>query len=238
MKRLAHWLFAWVLASEGDFLRALREADTAVALRPYDGIMHIQLSQLLITAGEVKKGMEWNELAHPEDAGGLKFQNYNRGLGLRLLGKYEDSIAAFKQSYYPDGDTPLHVAIALVRLGRLDEAKAEVKACVKEQSEIHRGQIQRNATSTAILRSQTAKSPISPRPACRRSDAAADWDELIVDDAPETDTAMESDLGKDEMRAGLPVLAFADACAFDSWLEFSRPARAWSVAEAREKGRA
>ena len=30
---------------------------------------------------------------------------------------------------------------------------------------------------------------------------------------------MEGDLGKDEMRAGLPVLAFADACAFDSWLE-------------------
>jgi hypothetical protein len=48
---------------------------------------------------------------------------------------------------------------------------------------------------------------------------AAVWDELIVDDAPETDTAMEGDLGKDEMRAGLPVLAFADACAFDSWLE-------------------
>src|SRR5271154_6155137 len=29
---------------------------------------------------------------------------------------------------------------------------------------------------------------------------------------------MESDLGKD-VRAGLPVLAFADASAFDSWLE-------------------
>ena len=75
--------------------------------------------------------MEWNELAHPQDPGGLKFQNYNRGLGLRLLGKYEDSIAAFKQSFYPDGDTPLHVAIALVRLGRLDEAKAEVKVALK-----------------------------------------------------------------------------------------------------------
>jgi hypothetical protein len=62
-------------------------------------------------------------LAHPQDPGGLGFQNYNRGLGLRLLGKYEDSIAAFKQSFYPDGDTPLHVAIALVRLGRLMRPK-------------------------------------------------------------------------------------------------------------------
>jgi tetratricopeptide (TPR) repeat protein len=120
-----------VLASERDFPRALHEADTAVAFGPYDGIMHAHLSQLLITAGEVKKGMEWNELAHPQDPGGLSFQNYNRGLGLRLLGKYEESMAAFKQSGYPDGDTPLHIAIALVRLGRIDEAKAEVKVVLK-----------------------------------------------------------------------------------------------------------
>jgi TolB-like protein/class 3 adenylate cyclase len=131
VKKLAHWLFAWVLLSEGDFPRALREADTAVAFSPYDGIMHAHLSQLLMQAGEAKKGMDWNELAHPQDPGGLQFQSYNRGLGLRLLGKYEESIAAFKQSFYPEGDTPLNVAIGLVRLGRLDEAKAEVKVALK-----------------------------------------------------------------------------------------------------------
>jgi adenylate cyclase len=131
VKKLAHWLVAWVLASEGDFPRAVREADTAVAFSPYDGIMHAHLSQLLMTAGEAKKGMDWNESAHPQDTGGLQFQNYNRGLGLRLLGKYEDSIAAFRQSFYPEGDTPLNVAISLVRLGRIDEARAEVKLALK-----------------------------------------------------------------------------------------------------------
>jgi adenylate cyclase len=138
VKKLAHWLFAWVLTSEADFLRALHEADTAVAFGPYEGIMHAQLSQLLMTAGEVEKGMEWNELAHPQDPGGVQFQNYNRGLGLRLLGKYEDSIAAFKQSFYPDGDTPLNVAIGLVRLGRIDEAKAEVKVALKNDPKFAR----------------------------------------------------------------------------------------------------
>ena len=131
VKKLAHWLFAWVLASEGDFPRALHEADAAVTFGPYDGIMYAQLSQLLITSGEVKKGMEWNELAHPQDPGGLGFQNYNRGLGLRVLGKYEDLMAAFKQAGYPDADIPLNIAIALVRLGRLDEARAEVKVALK-----------------------------------------------------------------------------------------------------------
>ena len=114
--------------------------------------MYVQLSQLLITAGKVEKGMEWNELAHPEDPGGLKFQNYNRGLGLRLLGKYEDSIAAFKQSFYPDVDIPLHVAIALVRLGRLDEAKAEVKLALKNNPKFT-GATFAQPSSTAILRS-------------------------------------------------------------------------------------
>ena len=153
-----------MLASEGDFPRALREADTAVAFSPYDGIMHAHLSQLLMTAGEAKKGMEWNELAHPQDPGGLQFQNYNRGLGLRLLGKYEDSIAAFKQSFYPEGDTPLNIAIALVRLGRIDEARVEVKLALKSNPKFT-GAIFRAAGSTAILPSLIARSPISPRPA-------------------------------------------------------------------------
>jgi adenylate cyclase len=97
-KRLGHWLFAWVLASEHDFGRALNEADTAVALAPYDGDVYGNLAQL----------------------------------ALRLRGKYEDSVAAFKQSFYPDGDTPINIAIALVRLGRIDEAKAEVKAYLQK----------------------------------------------------------------------------------------------------------
>jgi adenylate cyclase len=122
---------AWVLASEGDFARAVREADYTIAFGPYEGVIRAQLSQLLIESGEVKKGMEWNESTHPQYPGEFMFQNYNKGMALRLLGKYEDSIAAFKQSFYPYGDVPLHVAIALVRLGRIDEAKAEVKVALK-----------------------------------------------------------------------------------------------------------
>ena len=90
VKRLAHWLFAWVLATEHDFGRALNEADTAVALAPYDGDVYGDLALLLITAGNLEKGMQWNDLARPRDPSGLKSQNYKRGLVLRLLGKYEE----------------------------------------------------------------------------------------------------------------------------------------------------
>jgi adenylate cyclase len=127
VKRLAHWLFAWVLAAERDFSRALNEADTAIALAPYDGAMFGNLAQVAITSGKPDKGLEWNDFARAHDPNGLKQQNYNKGWALRLSGKYEESIAAFRQSFYPDGDPPLHIAIDLVRLGRIDEAKAQVK---------------------------------------------------------------------------------------------------------------
>jgi tetratricopeptide (TPR) repeat protein len=134
VKRLGHELFAWVLASEGDFDRALNEADTAIVLAPYDASMYGYLAPLLITGGRPEKGMKWNDLARLRDPNEVTWQNYTQGLALRLLDKYEDSIAAFKQSYYPDGDTRIHVAIALVRLGRIDEARAEVKAYLEKNN--------------------------------------------------------------------------------------------------------
>jgi tetratricopeptide (TPR) repeat protein len=132
VKRLAHWLFAWVLPSEHDFGRALNEADTAIALAPYDAFVLTNLAQIAIISGKLDKGLEWTNFAREHDPNGLKQQNYNKGLALRLLGKYDDSIAAFRQSFYPDGDAPLHLAVALVRLGSIDEAKAEVKLMLKK----------------------------------------------------------------------------------------------------------
>ena len=57
--------------------------------------------------------MEWNDSARPRDPGGLNSQNYNRGLGLRLLGKYEDLIAAFKQSTFTRTGTLLSTSPSL-----------------------------------------------------------------------------------------------------------------------------
>ena len=128
VKRLAHWLFAQVLTTEGDFDRAVTEADAAMALAPYDSSLIADLSSVLIASGKPDKALEWIDLATTRDPGSARDMAYNRGLALRVLGKYADSIAAFKQADYPDSDTRIHLAIALVRLGRIDEARAEVRA--------------------------------------------------------------------------------------------------------------
>ena len=128
VKRLAHWLFAQVLTTEGDFDRAATEAEAALALAPYDSSLIADLSGVLIACGKPDKALEWIDAATIRDPGSARDMTYNRGLALRILGKYEDSIAAFRQANYPDSDTRIHLAIALVRLGRIDEARAEVRA--------------------------------------------------------------------------------------------------------------
>lgn len=132
VKRLAHWLFAQVLTTEGDFDRAATEADAAIALAPYDSSLIADLSSVLIASGKPDKALEWIDLATTRDPGSARDMAYNRGLALRVLGKYEDSIAAFRQANYPDSDTRIHLAIALVRLGRIDEARAEVRAYLEK----------------------------------------------------------------------------------------------------------
>ena len=86
MKRLAHWLFAWVLASEGDVRRALNEADIAVALAPYDSTMRGMLRAGVNHGRQSGKRIGVERFRAPPDPNGFKFQNYNRGLALRYLG--------------------------------------------------------------------------------------------------------------------------------------------------------
>jgi adenylate cyclase len=126
VKRLAHWLFALVLASERDFDRALSEAETAISFAPYDASLIGNLSVVPIMSGAPGKALDWIEFAAKNDPNAAKDISYKRGWALRLLGKPEDSLAAYKHADM-SGDTPLDIAIDLVRLGRIDEAKAQVK---------------------------------------------------------------------------------------------------------------
>jgi len=41
-------------------------------------------------------------------------------------------MSAFKQSFYPGGDSPLNLAIVLVRLGRIEKAGAQVRLMLEK----------------------------------------------------------------------------------------------------------
>ncbi len=131
VKRLAHWLFAEVLMTERDFSRALNEADMAVTLAPYDAGMIGDLAAVPIVSGKPDKALKWIDFAATRDPNAAGDVNYKRGWVFRLLGKYEDSIKAFKEAPMA-GDAYLNIAIDLVRLGRIDEAKAQVKLMLEK----------------------------------------------------------------------------------------------------------
>jgi adenylate cyclase len=132
VKRLAHWLLALALPFEREFNRAQDEANAAVAMAPYDAFAIGKLAIVPIMGGKPQNGLEQADFALAHDPNALKDLQYTRGWALRLLGKYEDSLAAFKQSKTDSGDAPLNMAIDLVRLGRMDEAKAQVKLMLEK----------------------------------------------------------------------------------------------------------
>ena len=131
VKRLAHWLLAKVLMTESNFSRALDEVDTAISIAPYDASMIGDLSDVLLSSGKPDKALERIDFAVKHDPS-ANYLNYKKGWALRLLEKYKDSLAAFEQLKNPNGDYWLQVAIDLVRLGRIDEAKAQVKLMLEK----------------------------------------------------------------------------------------------------------
>jgi adenylate cyclase len=82
-------------------------------------------------AGSPGKALDWIYFAAKRDPNAAKSLNYTRGWALRVLGKPEDSLATYEQSDM-SWDSLLHIAIDLVRLGRVDEAKAQVRSYLEK----------------------------------------------------------------------------------------------------------
>ena len=127
--RLANWLISYVLVQEKDFDGALAAADKTVALAPYDAWMLSRLMMVLVQVGRPDQALQWADLAaarHP--ALGWAY-NYGRGWAHLVLGRFGEAVDALTQTEF--NDAHLLLAIAYVRLGRLDDARAEVGKMMK-----------------------------------------------------------------------------------------------------------
>ena len=127
--RLANWLMSYVLVQEKDFDGALAAADKTVALAPYDAWMLSRLMMVLVQVGRPDQALQWADLAaarHP--ALGWAY-NYGRGWAHLVLGRFGEAVDALTQTEF--NDAHLLLAIAYVRLGRLDDARAEVGKMMK-----------------------------------------------------------------------------------------------------------
>ena len=67
VKRLAHWLNATALTTQGEFDRAQTEAEAAISMAPYDAYAFSNLAMVPIMAGQPDKALKWIDLAFARD---------------------------------------------------------------------------------------------------------------------------------------------------------------------------
>jgi adenylate cyclase len=118
-----------VLVQEKDFDGALAAVNTTVALAPYDTFMLSSLMILLVQIGRPDQALQWADLAAARDPALGWFYNRNRDWAHLVLERFGEAVDALKQTEYRDAH--LLLAIAYVRLGRLDDARAEVGKMMK-----------------------------------------------------------------------------------------------------------
>jgi len=127
--RLAHWLMSFVLVQEKDFDGALAAANKTVALAPNDTFMLSSMMIALVQIGRPDQALQWADLAAARDPALGWHYNRGRGWAQLVLGRFGEAVNALTQTEY--ADSPLLLAIAYARLGRLAEARAEVGKMTK-----------------------------------------------------------------------------------------------------------
>jgi len=122
----AHWLLGYVYLQLRDFDRATTEYDRALALNSNDADFLAQMARALTYLGrseqaiaQLKKAMRMNP-RHPEWYWNVL------GLAYYEVGQYDEALATLKQNNKPLFSTHSTLAAVYVRLGRIEEARAEV----------------------------------------------------------------------------------------------------------------
>jgi adenylate cyclase len=131
----AHFLMGRILAQTNRQAQAIEELDRALTLNPNLAFAHalIGLAKLYDGHPEETESDELEALrASPRDTGAYQWAGWMAQAKL-YLGAYEDALVLFRRSTELNPNWPigrLHLAATLVELGRLDEAKSEVKAAL------------------------------------------------------------------------------------------------------------
>jgi Flp pilus assembly protein TadD len=90
------------------------------------------LASIPIMSGHPDQALDWLAKAAARDPGNRERLNYAFGWAYLVQGDYEKAITALKEG--PDWvDMPMLLAIAYVRLDRLEEARAAVKKALERE---------------------------------------------------------------------------------------------------------
>ncbi len=122
---LLHYVSATVLVSAtGDFDASVRMAEAAHAMVPYDPLSSVDLAFVMANAGRTDTAVEWAEYAVANESVVPDWYRDNLAWAYLLDGRSEDAVRTYEGlDYYC---VPCK-AVALVRVGRVAEAKVEIE---------------------------------------------------------------------------------------------------------------
>jgi adenylate cyclase len=124
----AHMLLGLTYAYKGQPEQGLIEGERAIALDPNCAWCHIGLAEVLLLAGQPEEALGLIEKAMRLDPESAAYYSFHLGWAYRLLGRYEEAIAAQKRALTRNPEfLPAHIELARLyhELGREEEARAE-----------------------------------------------------------------------------------------------------------------
>ena len=133
-----HALLGYVAMREGDWARVRHEADVTAALAPHDAFEITDLAETLVPAGDYDRALGYVEFGAQRNPADADYQHALRAWIYRLQGRLDDSARESAAATMLAPYQRLQYAITLVRLGRLDEARAAVQAARAEDPNLGR----------------------------------------------------------------------------------------------------
>ncbi|MET0482773.1 MAG: adenylate/guanylate cyclase domain-containing protein [Aestuariivirgaceae bacterium] len=134
--QLESWLFHWLSACryrlQGKFPDAAREAELAVKLVPNDTLSHMDLADVLISAGKPERAIELAQAVFKRDPNGPDWWHNVLAYAYYNAGRIDDAVAELGRRKEPCKDC-LVLAAAYARKDRLDAARKVIDTFRQKQ---------------------------------------------------------------------------------------------------------
>jgi tetratricopeptide (TPR) repeat protein len=124
----SHWTLGRVYKSTGDFDRALAEYERALGMNPNDASLLADMVEILVQIGKAEDGVAQIKLAMRINPHYPDWYLWNLGWAQYFAGDYEEALGSLKRMSNPPNGAHRILAAVLVRLGRVEEARAVITA--------------------------------------------------------------------------------------------------------------
>ena len=128
LDNVSHWVLGEAAFWAGQPDRARQHIRKALALNPNDADVLAIASYVEAGLGDPETGLRNMKLALERNPTNPRWYHWVTGVTLAMLGRYEEALKEYDQYGPPHVDILKLRAIAMVQLGRLEEARAQVRA--------------------------------------------------------------------------------------------------------------